>query len=141
MMLDSYDNVTNTWQHVRQDMVEEAASQGHTLLTGKLDQPESPRSVILDEAKRITTKDRNQIAGEPQDNFQRIADLWNTYLSNRRVGRDAPIEGWETAIMMVLMKVARIQNSPDHYDHFLDMVGYSATAWEAYTKGRANVSV
>lgn len=90
------------------------------------------RQVLLEKAQTVTAQDRNLKYGNPDINFQRIANLWNVYLTGRSVGPLAPIEPWETAIMMVLLKVARIMHDPNDPDHFVDIAGYAATAGEAY---------
>jgi len=38
------------------------------------------RGSILDTAKQYVTKDRASEHGDMEDNFQRISDLWTTYL-------------------------------------------------------------
>ena len=75
------------------------------------------------------TKDRGLNYGKPEDNFQRIADLWNTYIAGKR----DPMEGitpLDVANLMVLMKVARLQNSPGHLDSWVDIAGYAACGAE-----------
>lgn len=80
---------------------------------------------ILDEAKRLTSRDRQKNYGHPVDNFRRIADLWNSYLMNRKYPEDhIAIE--DVAWMMVLLKIARDLNSPTR-DNLVDTVGYTRT--------------
>jgi hypothetical protein len=73
----------------------------------------------------ITHHDRNANYGNPEDNFQHIANLWNSYL---RVSRPqtALITPADVAIMNMLIKVARLGNNPNHYDSALDIAGYAA---------------
>lgn len=73
--------------------------------------------------------DRGLNYGRPEDNFQRIADLWNTYIAGKR----DPMEGitpLDVAMMMTLMKIARLQNSPGHLDSWVDIAGYAACGAE-----------
>lgn len=67
--------------------------------------------------------DRNADYAPPEVNFQRIADLWNTYLDGRN-----EVTPYDTAMMMVLVKVARSIASPHLIDHLVDTAGYAACA-------------
>lgn len=78
---------------------------------------------IADEAKRITSGGRRKTYGMPEDNFQRIATMWNAYLNIS--GRDAAITPIDVAAMMRLMKEARLVETPGHLDSFIDIVGYA----------------
>lgn len=84
------------------------------------------RHHILDKAKEYTSKDRNADYDEPERNFQRIADLWTTYLEGY------PIHPHDVAVMCALIKVARIMTSPDKADHWIDLAGYSACGWDSF---------
>lgn len=88
---------------------------------------------ILEEAIRITSGARRGSYGHPENNFGRIADLWNAYLSNKP-GGPMPITPQDTALLMVLLKVARLLESPRHRDSVVDIAGYAATVemlWES----------
>lgn len=92
---------------------------------------------ILEEAIRITSGARRGSYGHPENNFGRIADLWNAYLSNKP-GGPMPITPQDTALMMVLLKVARLLESPNHRDSVVDIAGYAATVemlWTPQSKG------
>ena len=77
------------------------------------------RQQTLDEAKLIVSTDRNKDYGDPEDNFQMIADLWSTYLGDIEIG------ALDVAAMMILMKTARTRTSPTKADHWVDMAGYA----------------
>lgn len=80
----------------------------------------SPRQeTILDEVKRIVHGGREEHYGHPKENFQRIAGLWTSYLGY-------PISLTDVANLMVLVKIARLQNSPTHKDSIMDIAGYAA---------------
>lgn len=64
--------------------------------------------------------DRQNTYGSPEDNFNTIADLWNEYLTNEHVCLDA----YNVAMMMALLKYARIKSSPNHIDNYVDLAGY-----------------
>lgn len=81
------------------------------------------RAEILDTAKRIVTGDREQQYGSPEDNFTTIAGFWTTYLRH-------DITADDVAMMMVLLKVARIQSGQVKADNYVDLAGYAACAAE-----------
>ena len=79
------------------------------------------RQTVIDQVTQAVMSDRNRDYAPPEDNFARIADLWSTYL-------DTEITPYDTAIMMVLLKVARAMHSPHLLDHLVDGAGYFACA-------------
>ena len=86
---------------------------------------ENQTESLLDEVKRITSTDRQRNYGHPKDNFKRIADLWNAYLSNRK-NPESEITVEDIAWMMVLVKIARDLNKPNK-DNLIDAIGYTKT--------------
>ncbi len=80
------------------------------------------RQEVIDQVTQAVMSDRNVEYAPPEQNFQRIADLWNTYLEGRTV------TPYDTAIMMALVKVARAMTSPHQLDHVVDIAGYAACA-------------
>jgi hypothetical protein len=85
------------------------------------------RADILATASEYVTKDRAATHGDAEDNFRRIAELWNAYLS---VDDITPID---VAVMLALLKVARIRQNPTHADNWIDMAGYAACGGEIAT--------
>mgnify|MGYP003666324877 FL=1 len=81
------------------------------------------RQEVLGQVERAVMSDRNQDYAPPEENFQRIADLWNVYLEGK-----TEITPYDTSIMMVLVKVARLMASPHLIDHLVDIAGYAACA-------------
>jgi len=81
------------------------------------------RGKILDEAKRLTASDRNEIYGDPHINHKRIADLWSVYL-------ETEITPSQVALCLCLVKIARLIETPDHLDSFIDLAAYGAIAGE-----------
>ena len=67
--------------------------------------------------------DRGANYGRPRPNHQRMADLLNNFLDGRK--NRGPITPEEVTIIMVLFKVARIMESPQHVDSYLDIAGYA----------------
>lgn len=82
------------------------------------------REECLDEAKRNTTGKRQEDYGTPEDNFSRIAKLWSAY--DGRVSFTAV----DVAMMLALLKVARVKGSIAHFDNYVDLAGYAACAAE-----------
>jgi hypothetical protein len=83
------------------------------------------RGEILEEAARLTAKDRQNIYGDPRTNHCRIADLWTTYLEHE-------ITPQQVAICMALVKVARLMQTETE-DSFVDLAAYAAIAGEIAT--------
>ena len=81
------------------------------------------REEILDEAKRCVCGQREQDYGTPESNFQLIADLWMDYLK-------CTITPTDVAMMMALLKIARIKNGGGTGDSFVDLAGYAACGGE-----------
>ena len=75
------------------------------------------REKILDEAKQCVCGNREQDYGTPEDNFGRIAEFWTTYMG-------VEFSTVDVAIMMALLKVARIANDQGHMDNYVDGCGY-----------------
>lgn len=86
--------------------------------------PDTKRSRLLQEAMQITHHDRNANYGNPEDNFQHIANLWNNYLNVSRPNIE--LTKADVAVMNMLIKVARLGNNPNHHDSAVDIAGYAA---------------
>lgn len=90
------------------------------------------RADILAEASRIITTDRNAQYGEPENLFGLIAAYWSAHL-------DRPVTSHDVAVMMGLLKCARMQANPGHRDSAVDACGYLAIAGEIGTRPRVTV--
>ena len=88
----------------------------------ELDFP-SARAAVLRTAEEYVTKDRAAEHGDMEDNFQCIADYWSTHL-----GYD--VTGSDVAVMMTLLKLARIKGNSDNLDNWIDGCGYLACGAE-----------
>lgn len=82
------------------------------------------REEILQKAKECVCGQREQDYGRPEDNFKTIADLWNVYLGLEN------INSVDVAMMMALLKIARIANGGGTGDSFVDLAGYAACGGE-----------
>lgn len=80
--------------------------------------PKQENENILDEAKRLTTRDRNDTYGHPLDDFGRTAKIWSAVL-----GIDITPE--QCLLCMVGVKMSRLVETPDHRDSQVDMAGYT----------------
>ena len=80
------------------------------------------RAEILEAARVCVCGEREQDYGSPEDSFALIASLWTVYLNT-------PITPKDVAMMMALLKVARIKRG-DKADSFVDLAGYAACAGE-----------
>lgn len=86
---------------------------------------------ILDEVKTILYE-RQGTYDKPENNFKRIADLWNAYLDNKpEKGQLTP---QDVAMLMVLMKIAREVYQHKH-DNLADLIGYAVCLESMYEVG------
>lgn len=82
------------------------------------------RSEILQKAEAIVTGERQQNYGTPEYNFGKIASLWNAYKG------DDLFDAVDVAMMMALLKIARISTGTQTEDSFVDLAGYAACGGE-----------
>jgi hypothetical protein len=78
---------------------------------------------IIDEAKRLVSKDRESDYGNKRKSHENVAKLWSAYLNIEITPHDA-------AILMCLLKIARTQLGKNRIDNYVDLVGYAAIAGE-----------
>ena len=81
------------------------------------------RSEILDTAKEYVTKDRAATHGDMESNLTTIAELWGVYLERH-------VDPSDVAVMMTMLKIARIKSNPRNADNWLDACGYMACGGE-----------
>jgi hypothetical protein len=77
------------------------------------------RNSILSTAKSYITRDRQADHGDAEDNFSRIAGYWSLHTG-------VTLTATDVAVMMALLKVARIKQNPQHVDNWVDGAGYFA---------------
>lgn len=88
---------------------------------------ENPKELnVLAEASEIIYGDREKTYGKPSKNLDVIANLWNSYLVGRITAEGYHLNAQDVALMMVLLKIARLANTPNHHDSLVDSVGYLA---------------
>ncbi len=89
------------------------------------------RSAILREAIVLINGDRNNDYGDPVDDFSTTAELWETYLSRTIEARGSlDLKAHDVAVMMMLLKIARISWTPTKMDHWVDIAGYDGCGWD-----------
>ena len=77
---------------------------------------------VLEEAKDLIYGQRADDYGDAQSNFQRMADLVNPIIRKA----DGNLTATDMALVMIQVKIARLQESPDHEDSWVDIAGYAA---------------
>ena len=85
-----------------------------------------PRAEVLSGAISCVLKNRNNSYGEPEDNFERIITLWNAWMKVRQGGEFTKAD---QAVMMIMVKLARIAEAPAHLDSWTDTAGYAACGY------------
>lgn len=94
------------------------------------------RKDCLDLANDCVNGSRAEQYGDLEDNFETIANLWNTYLSAVMMLHNAhPLAPIDVANMMTLLKVARSCNNTGYGDNYVDIAGYAACAYELSQRG------
>lgn len=87
------------------------------------DEKKSVRKDILDKAASCVLKYRAATHGDLEDSFAHTANLWGAHLGVK-------ITSTDVAVMMALLKVARIKSTPAHKDNWVDLAGYAACGGE-----------
>ena len=85
------------------------------------------RSEILNTAREYVTKDRAATHGDAERNFGLIAAYWSSHL-------DADVTPADVAVMMTLLKLARIKSNFGNIDNWIDGCGYLACGGEIATQ-------
>ncbi len=91
------------------------------------------RAETLDKAKQCVCGQRENEYGSPEDNFMTIAKLWSAY-------KDVDFSANDVAMMMALLKIARIRTGTATEDSFVDLAGYAACGAEIASKNRINTT-
>jgi hypothetical protein len=81
------------------------------------------REECLSRAKECVCGEREQDYGTPENNFRLIATLWSAYTGQSYTPVDV-------AMMMSLLKIARIKSGTGTEDSFVDLAGYAACGAE-----------
>ena len=81
------------------------------------------RKECLDAAAKCVLQDRNSSYGGPEDSFGVISNFWSVYLGRKVCPHDV-------AMMMALLKIARIKGNKGYADGYVDLAGYAACGAE-----------
>ena len=82
------------------------------------------REECLRKACECVNGAREQNYGSPEDSFETIADFWTAYLGTI-------ITRTDVAMMMALLKIARIKNGQGaELDSFVDLAGYASCGFD-----------
>lgn len=111
-----------------------AALDGETVCgKGPVGAESHTRAEILDAAKQCVCQDRNIQYGTPEDCFNLIACFWSDYLRITYFGDDEDysiVDAKDVAVMMVLLKIARVAVGASKSDNWIDIAGYAACGGE-----------
>lgn len=90
------------------------------------------RADILHAAEKCVCGQRETDYGTPEDNFKAIAELWSVYLDRISVGKygNMIVDEKDVAVMMALLKIARIARGGGKADNWIDLAGYAACGAE-----------
>lgn len=80
-----------------------------------------------DKAQNCVCGQRENEYGSPEDNFKTIADFWSVYKGVEFTANDV-------AMMMALLKIARIRTGTATDDSYVDLAGYAACGAEINSK-------
>jgi hypothetical protein len=83
------------------------------------------RDILLNATDTIA--DRGLSYGHPADNLQHTAMLLSAYLQT-------PIHDYQVAGIMVLVKLARTNQSAQHLDNWIDLCGYAGLGGQLATE-------
>jgi len=92
----------------------------------KMESAGSIRAEVLRKAEAAICGQRELDYGSPENNLGTIARLWSEYL-------DTEVYPLDVAMMMCLLKVARIKNGGGTGDSFVDLCGYGAIGGEIFS--------
>ena len=101
---------------------------------GEIQAPLLPRQQILIEADAAIMGDRHATHGPAEKNLECTGELWAVC---EKYG-GTPSDGHDVAIKNILQKISRILCGERNHDHYKDIIGWAALAWER--SGNGNVA-
>lgn len=88
---------------------------------------------LLTDAMNAIANDRMQDYGSPAVNYARVSSLWSQY-QRMRSEDSTGIDPVDAVTMMILVKIARLVESPGHRDSWMDIAGYAAVGWSVVSE-------
>ncbi|WP_136057689.1 DUF6378 domain-containing protein [Candidatus Halocynthiibacter alkanivorans] len=85
---------------------------------------------LLTDAADAINGERAGDYGPAIRNFEKIAGLWTALRPETPEGFKVKFEPSDVATMLMCVKLARLQNTPDHEDSWKDIAGYAALGHE-----------
>jgi hypothetical protein len=85
------------------------------------------RANVLRTAEKYIVRDRADEHGDMEDNFGTIAKYWSEHLGTH-------VSAVDVAVMMTLLKIARLKNNEPNWDNWVDGCGYLACGAELVSK-------
>lgn len=98
--------------------IQEVVAQQVEKLDQSLTEMAAPKKFMLQKAHETIYGDRQQEYGPAGENFQNIADMWSVVLKTE-------VTKEQVALCMMQVKIARLMNTPDHFDSWMDIAGYA----------------
>ena len=85
-------------------------------------------SPTLKKADEIINGERQDQYGDPEDSFLAIANYWSAYLIDHISAFEDTVQlkAEDVAVMLALMKIARMSGQKWHPDNAVDACGYLA---------------
>lgn len=82
---------------------------------------------VLERAQELIHGDREADYGDPKENMQCVADMWDAYLRGGIDNDNAdriPVTAHDVCAMLIMLKLARMQEKGYHDDGVVDVCGY-----------------
>lgn len=85
------------------------------------------QGAIAARAAELVGGERDKTHGDTKVNFRNIASMWNTYIGIR-AHHPSDLTPEDVAVMMTLLKIARMQTGKFNPDDYVDGCGYLSLA-------------
>lgn len=82
---------------------------------------------ILDEAGKLVDGEREATYGHPADDFSRVAVAARVLGVTPTAALGEKSVALHHALYMILVKIQRLVQTPDHHDSVVDIAGYART--------------
>lgn len=86
---------------------------------------------IFEEVAEVLLE-RAENYGDPVIFTKRVAESWNRFLQEKLNTHETVISPIDFVLLMIKLKVARLENDPSHADSHKDIIGYVTILSELY---------